>query len=113
MNPRRWKCGKFLAHFSTPRGDRDGPGLADASFSVIFEAKITIFDAKTTIFTLPTSFASFSVTVWSYELIFKLVTNVIRFFSFPKTVLTGENSVEKMGFEKESGRKKGFRTLIF
>ena len=68
----------IFKHILTHWGDRDGPGVVDASFLMIFEAKIMIFDAKTMFFTLPTSFASFSVAVWSYELIiFKLVTNEI------------------------------------
>ena len=48
-------------------------GVVDASFSAIFETKTMSFTLPTSV--KLTSFASFSVTVWSYELIFKLVMN--------------------------------------
>ena len=51
-----------------------------ASFSVIFGTKTMSFTLPTSV----TSFASFSVTVWSYELIFELVMNEIRKFCFSK-----------------------------
>ena len=84
MNPRRWKYGNFLAHFNTPRGGSGWPWGGGCFVFDDFRGKIMIFEAKTMFFTLPTSFASFSVTVWSYELIFKLVTSEIIIFCFRK-----------------------------